>query len=64
MLTEKLEFDTAATSHLRQAFLRPQPRLTEGRILLEQGIECAIDISDGLVSDLNHIFQASQLVLA
>jgi thiamine-monophosphate kinase len=61
MLTGKLKFDTAATSQLREAFLRPRPRLTEGQILREQGIECAIDISDGLVSDLNHICRASRL---
>jgi thiamine-monophosphate kinase len=61
MLTGKLKLDTAATSHLQEAFLRPQPRLTEGQILLEHGIECAIDISDGLVSDLAHICQASRL---
>jgi thiamine-monophosphate kinase len=61
MLTGKLKFDTAATSHLKEAFLCPRPRLTEGQILREQGIECAIDISDGLVADLNHICQASRL---
>jgi len=61
MLTKKLQFDAEATAHLKEAFLHPYPRIAEGQLLLDQGIKAAIDISDGLVSDLNHICQASQL---
>ena len=61
MLTRKLQFDTAATVSLKEAFLHPYPRIAEGQLLLDQGVKTAIDISDGLVSDLNHICQASQL---
>jgi thiamine-monophosphate kinase len=46
---------------LRQAFLRPVPRVSEGRILVKCGVRTAIDISDGLVSDLGHICKASRL---
>ncbi|HEY78174.1 MAG TPA: thiamine-phosphate kinase, partial [Dehalococcoidia bacterium] len=41
--------------------LRPYPRLVEGQILVEQGVRAAIDISDGLVADLIHICQQSQV---
>jgi thiamine-monophosphate kinase len=61
MLTGKLKFDAETTAHLRRAFLHPYPRIAEGRLLLERGVKAAIDISDGLVADLRHICQASQL---
>jgi thiamine-monophosphate kinase len=61
MLTRKLQFDPEAEACLRQAFLQPYPRIIEGQLLVEQGVKTAIDISDGLVSDLKHICQASQV---
>jgi len=61
MLTKKLQFDSEASTYLRNAFLHPHPRITEGQMLVEQGVRTAIDISDGLVSDLKHICQASQV---
>ena len=61
MLTKRLQFDSEATDSLRRAFLRPYPRIAEGQLLVEQGVKTAIDISDGLISDLNHICKASQV---
>jgi thiamine-monophosphate kinase len=46
---------------LRQAFLRPFPRLAEGAAILNAGGRCAIDISDGLLADLGHICRASNV---
>lgn len=59
MLTKHLQFDSKATDSLRQAFLRPYPRVAEGQILVDKGVKAAIDISDGLIADLNHICRKS-----
>jgi thiamine-monophosphate kinase len=61
MLTRRLQFDTDVTARFKKAFLHPYPRIAEGQLLLRQGVETAIDISDGLISDLKHICQASRL---
>jgi len=61
MLNKQLQFDPEATAELRSAFLHPWPRIAEGQLLVESGVETAIDISDGLISDLRHICKASQV---
>jgi len=61
MLTRQLQFDPEATACFKEAFLHPHPRIAEGQILVDQGVKTAIDISDGLISDLNHICKASQV---
>jgi thiamine-monophosphate kinase len=61
VLTKKLKFDPPATTRFRQAFFKPTPRLAEGQLLLEQGVKTAIDISDGLLADLNQICKASKV---
>ncbi len=61
MLTKQLQLDPEANACLKQAFLQPYPRIAEGRLLVEQGVKTAIDISDGLISDLNQICKASQV---
>lgn len=43
----------------RERFARPVARLGEARWLASQGASAAIDISDGLVSDLRHVAHAS-----
>lgn len=44
---------------LRQRHFRPEPRLAEGRLAVEAGVRCGIDVSDGLVQDLGHICDMS-----
>ena len=61
MFRKHLIFDPEASACFREAFLQPEPRIAEGQLLVEQGVKTAIDISDGLVSDLSHILKASQL---
>ncbi len=61
MLTKQLQFDPEANACLKQAFLQPYPRIAEGQLLVGQGIKTAIDISDGLIADLNQICKASQV---
>jgi len=61
MMTYQLQFNEEATTCLRNAFHRPWPRITEGQRLVEYGAAAAIDISDGLIADLEHICQASHV---
>jgi len=61
MLNRKLQFSPEATACFKKAFLHPFPRIAEGQLLVEHGVKTAIDISDGLIADLNHICKASQV---
>ncbi len=61
VLTEHLKLDSEAEAVVKRAFLRPCPRVAEGQVLVEHGVKTAIDISDGLISDLKHICQASRV---
>ncbi len=53
--------DSGVPAVLMQALLRPCPRLVEAQVLVEEGVHCAIDISDGLVADLGHICERSKV---
>ncbi|OGO43884.1 MAG: thiamine-phosphate kinase [Chloroflexi bacterium RBG_16_58_8] len=61
MLKNKLALPPETARYLRDAFLHPVPRLAEGQLLAKRGVITAIDISDGLLSDLRHICEASQV---
>ena len=61
MLTKHLRFNPKTTAQLKKAHLKPYPRITEGRLLIEKGVKCGMDISDGLVGDLTHICQESHV---
>jgi len=61
MLKGKTIPDRKVRNILRQAHFKPMPRVEEGQILIEQGVRTAIDISDGLVADLDHICESSKV---
>jgi thiamine-monophosphate kinase len=54
------ELDATARQFLAQRYVLPQPRITLGRMLAEQGLAHAgMDVSDGLAADLAHLCEAS-----
>jgi len=61
MLSKQLRFDAKASACFRKAFLHPQPRIAEGQMLAQQGAKAAIDISDGLISDIGQICKMSKV---
>jgi len=61
MLKEKISLHTETNEILRKAHLQPLPKVKEGQVLIEQGVNSAIDISDGLIADLDHICEASKV---
>jgi thiamine-monophosphate kinase len=61
MLKKNISLDPKTNNILKQGHLQPIPRVKEGQILVEQGVKTAIDISDGLIADLDHICETSQV---
>jgi thiamine-monophosphate kinase len=61
MLKRGAILDSETANLLRRAHFRPMPRVREGQVLIDHGITTAIDISDGLVADLDHICQSSKV---
>ena len=52
VLNEGIEVPSDVGERLKGAHNRPVPRVTEGQTLLAAGVRAAMDLSDGLMSDL------------
>jgi thiamine-monophosphate kinase len=59
-MQQKIQLQPPIFSRAEDRLHRPQPRIALGQILLGVA-SAAIDISDGLVADLNHICERSKL---
>jgi thiamine-monophosphate kinase len=59
MMLESLVFQPDITAVLRRYHSRPLPRVIEGTRLVEMGVKAAMDVSDGIVGDLQKICLAS-----
>ena len=59
LMLKGVEADPEATDVLRGAHRHPQPRLKEGRTLVQEGVLAAMDLSDGLTDDLAKLMAAS-----
>ncbi len=61
MFKGKTISDPEINNILRRAHLTPRPKVREGQVLVKQGVKTAIDISDGLIADLDHICELSKV---
>ena len=52
MMQRRLAFDKKTEAALREAHFKPTPRINEGQVLTRNGVKAAIDVSDGLLGDL------------
>ncbi|MCX6006466.1 MAG: thiamine-phosphate kinase [Chloroflexi bacterium] len=60
-LKNQRNLDPESMKLLKNAHLHPEPRLDIGPKLAACGVKTAIDISDGVLSDLAHICEASKV---
>lgn len=63
MLQQNATSNVEAARRLRMVHQRPQPRVALGKLAIQTGVRCAIDVSDGLVQDLGHIARASNVAI-
>ena len=62
LILNQIPIDTPELKSLLAAHLHPEPHLREGRLLASSGgVRAAIDVSDGLSSDLGHILEESRV---
>ena len=59
MMQRRLSLDKKTESTLREAHFTPAPRIYEGQTLAKYNVKAAIDVSDGLLGDLEKLCLAS-----
>jgi thiamine-monophosphate kinase len=60
VIQNRIRCDEPSASYFRERFYRPVPRLQESALIRELA-SAALDVSDGLVADLQHICDASDV---
>ena len=60
LVKNELSFADEISRPLLQALNTPLPKIEEGQKLAANAVKCAMDISDGLVADMEHICLASR----
>ena len=58
-----LSNNNTTENKLTLSHLRPSPKITESKKLIEAGIKCCMDISDGLNNDLSNLSESSKVSL-
>ena len=61
MMQSKIDLDKKTAATLRKAHCKPNPRIEEGQTLARHGVKAAMDISDGLIIDIEKICIASDV---
>jgi len=59
LLGQATASEARVAEELMNAHRRPMPRVQEGLALVEAGVRCAMDVSDGLLADVGHICERS-----
>lgn len=60
LIEDRIRCDESSADYLRERFYRPVPRLQEAALIRDYA-SAALDVSDGLVADLQHICDASDV---
>ena len=61
IMLKDLTVQREAGEHLKEAHRRPDPCISQGKVLSHHGVRTAMDISDGLVGDLSKLCRASHV---
>ena len=61
LLLQGEQSNQSTLRNLTEAHRKPRPRVTHGRTLAAEGVQAAIDVSDGLVGDLSKLCQESHV---